>query len=128
MSKTIAQKVVDFVGASAELIRRGNTALEKSASAQQAITALIPQVQETLVAQGKIKPHEKEAAAHVLMDHEKTLQLLMRVATSPEIAPLGREEKAASDNRSYNSIGGIVPVGDTNAGRRMAAALLGANR
>lgn len=87
------QKVVEFVEASGTALSKAATALEQQATVKDACSKLVPDVVTALADHGYIEPHEKEAAADVLQDPVRTLQLLEKVATfqtDAEQVALGR--------------------------------------
>lgn len=120
------QKVVDFVEASGTALAQAGEALEKQAAQQQACDELIPGVVDALASNGRIEPHEKEAAAAVLKDPVKALQLLTKVANHRNDAeqlqlgkPNGQEKTAGFEDAASSPYAGGRRTGNTLADAKL---------
>ena len=108
MSQTLTEKAVEYVGASQEAIKQASQIVTEKQAMDAKIAELIPAAVEALAENGRIEPHEKEAAAKALTDPAKVLGILTKTAqhrTKSEESALGKPlaEKSASD-RGYNSL------------------------
>lgn len=110
------EKVLDFIEATGAIMEKSAALLAVKEAQDSQCAKLIPQVVEALLKNERIEPHEKDAAALVLTDPVKVLEILKKTAghrNDAERANIG----TPTDNRqtkqaSYNS------TTDSYAGRR----------
>lgn len=123
-------QVIDFVEASSTALAKAGDAIEKQAAQKQACDELIPAVVDALAEHGRIESHEKQAAAEVLADPVKALQLLIKVAghrSDAEQLSLGRPEggvkKAAFNDAASSPFAGGRRSGNTLADAKLFSGL-----
>lgn len=80
MTKTLPQKMVQYVEETAPLLKKAAEAEQIKQATDQAVAELIPGVVETLIQHKRIDPLQKAAAEQALQDPVKALQILQKVA------------------------------------------------
>ena len=101
MARTIQEKVLDYIEVTGAALAKAEKQAQDKQSQEQQLTQLIPGVVDKLLANGRIEPHQKTAAADLLRDPIKALEILGRTAehrNDDEIGRLGSqvETKSAS--------------------------------
>jgi len=79
-AQSIPERAVDFVGVSAAITEQYADTLEKQAAMQKEADALIPDVVQALLANGRIDPGQEKEATAALKSHTRTLQILLKTA------------------------------------------------
>lgn len=115
-NKSYQEKVLEFVELTGAIMEKSATMLTHKEAQDKQCTKLIPLAVQALLENERIEPHEKEAAAQVLRDPTKVLEILIKTAAhrnDNERAKIGQpvdgQTKKAS---SYNSLN------DAYVGRR----------
>jgi hypothetical protein len=118
------QKVLDYIKKSGALVEQAEKQAAAQAQKEAAVAALIPDVVDSLVSNGRIPSELRDKAAEQLKDPVKTLEILASVAahrTDAELAHLGTPEKSAS---SRNGKGEDPYVGRISSEPRESDSLL----
>lgn len=100
------QKVLDYIKRSGALVEQAEKQAAAQAQKEAAVAALIPDVIEALISNGRIPTELRDKAAEQLKDPVKTLEILASVAahrTDAELAHLGTPEKSASSRNGKES-------------------------
>lgn len=101
------EKVLDLIEVTGALMEKSAALLAQKEAQDQAVAKLIPVAVETLLKNERIEPHEKDAAALVLKDPAKVLEVLIKTAAhrnDAERASLGTPtESQQTKKASYNS-------------------------
>lgn len=126
----LGQKIIDHIGYSNAALEKAAAAQEKQAAAQREIESLIPACVDALVANQRIDSTEKQAAAELLKDPVKAIQLLTKVAAhknAAEISRLGSSTGGQTKTASHNSLSspyvGARSSGMKESDRRLFAGL-----
>ena len=80
MALSPQQKFLKYIQVTGVALERAEKQAADQAEQAQKIAELIPQAVEALVRHGRIEPHQKEAAARLLIDPVKALDLLIKTA------------------------------------------------
>lgn len=129
--KTLQQKVIEQIAWSSAALDKAENALAEKQSMEQKYAELIPAVVDALVKNERIEEHEKSAAADMLQDPLKALEILEKVAehrTSAETGQLGTPTgtvKSASYNSLTSPFAGVPTSSEKESDRRYREALLG---
>jgi hypothetical protein len=124
-------QVIDYVEASSTALAQASDTIEKQAAQKRACDELIPAVVDALAEHGRIEQHEKAAAAEVLADPVKALQLLIKVAghrSDAEQLSLGKPndgvvKKAAFDDVTSSPFAGGRRTNNTLADAKLFSGL-----
>ena len=123
-------QLVDYIGHTSAVIEKSAaqlSAIGAEKKTQQAkIAALIPGVVEQLVQHGRIGEHQKTAAVSALSDHEKTLQILQRLAShrnEKEAAAMGQPVAETYGKSTSYAIGATPTDALRESDRRLFAAM-----
>jgi hypothetical protein len=123
-------QVIDYVEASSTALAQASDTIEKQAAQKQACDELIPAAVDALAEHGRIEQHEKQAAAEVLADPVKALQLLIKVAghrSDAEQLSLGKPggvvKKAAYDDVTSSPFAGGRRANNTLADAKLFSGL-----
>lgn len=110
MAKTLQEKVLDYIACTGAALEKAEKQASDKAAQDAQIEKLIPGVVDALARNGRIKPQEKEAAASLLHDPIKALEILGRTAehrNDEELSRLGSQvsttKKASHVSGSLNS-------------------------
>lgn len=130
-NKTLQQKVIEQIAWSSAALDKAETSLAQKQAMEQKYAELIPAVVDALAKNDRIEEHEKSAAADMLLDPVKALEILEKVAehrTSAETGQLGTPTgtvKAASYNSLASPFAGVPTSNEKESDRRYREALLG---
>lgn len=130
-NRTIQQKVIEQIAWSSAALDKAETALAEKQAMEQRYAELIPAVVDALAKNERIDEHEKSAAAEMLLDPIKALEILEKVAehrTGNEAGQLGTPTgnvKTASYNSLTSPFAGVPTSGEKESDRRYREALLG---
>lgn len=97
------QKVLDYIKRSGALVAQAEKQAAAQAQKQAAVAALIPDVVESLVTNGRIPTELRDKAAEQLKDPVKALEILASVAahrTDAELGHLGQPEGKTASSRN----------------------------
>ncbi len=101
------EKVLDYIEITGAVLDKSAEAFKKKEASDKACAKLIPLAVQALLENERIEPHEKEAAAQVLQDPTKVLEILIRTAqhrNDNERPSLGTPVKQASTKQAYDSL------------------------
>ncbi len=107
MSKTHSEKVLDFIELTGTIMEKSSKLVAEKTATDQKCAKLIPAAVNALLENDRIEPHEKEAAAQVLQDPAKVLEILIKTAAhrnDAERAKLGSPDKTEKSASAYNSL------------------------
>jgi hypothetical protein len=110
MSKnaTYQEKVLDYVELTGAIVEKSAALLAEKEAQEQKCAKLIPVAVQALLDNQRIEPHEKEAAAKVLANPTKVLEILIKTAqhrNDAERAKIGQPvETGKTKQASYNSL------------------------
>ena len=130
-SKTLQQKVIEQIAWSSAALDKAESALSEKQAMEQKCAELIPAVVDALARNERIDEHEKQAAADMLQDPVKALEILEKVAehrTGTESGQLGTPTgnvKTASYNSLTSPFAGVPTSSEKESDRRYREALLG---
>lgn len=130
-NKTLQQKVIEQIAWSSAALDKAETVLAEKQAVQQKYAELIPAVVDALARNERIDEHEKSAAADMLQDPIKALEILEKVAehrTGAETGQLGTPTgnvKTASYNSLTSPFAGVPTSNEKESDRRYREALLG---
>ena len=130
-NKTLQQKVIEQIAWSSAALDKAETSLAEKQAMEQKYAELIPAVVDALAKNERIEEHEKAAAADMLQDPLKALEILEKVAehrTSAETGQLGTPTgtvKAAGYNSLNSPFAGVPTSNEKESDRRFREALLG---
>lgn len=106
MARTLQEKVLAYIECTGAALEKAEKEASSRATLEEKVADLIPGVVEKLLANGRIKPHQKEAAADLLRDPVKALEILAKTAehrNDEEIARLGSQVETTK-KASFNSL------------------------
>lgn len=112
--KSHSEKVLDYIEISGAVLEKSAALISKKEAQDTRCAKLIPLVVDALIKNERIEPHEKEAAAKVLQDPAKVLEILIKTAehrNDNERAKLGQAD-GLTKKAGYNSLN------DAYVGRR----------
>lgn len=130
-NKTLQQKVIEQIAWSSAALDKAETTLAEKQAVEQKYAKLIPAVVDALAKNDRIEEHEKTAAAEMLHDPIKALEILEKVAehrTGAESGQLGTPTgtvKSASYNSLTSPFTGVPTSSEKESDRRYREALLG---
>tara|TARA_Y100001938_G_scaffold120883_1_gene168025 strand:- start:14628 stop:15029 length:402 start_codon:yes stop_codon:yes gene_type:complete len=130
-NKTLQQKVIEQIAWSSAALDKAETALAEKQASEQMYAKLIPAVVDALARNERIEEHEKAAAADMLRDPVKALEILEKVAehrVEAAVGQLGTPEGAVK-SAGYNSLSspftGVPTSQEKESDRRFREAILG---
>ena len=128
------QKMLDYIKRTGPIVAAAEKQAAERMQKDAAVTALIPDVVNALIENGRISEGLREKAAKHLTDHVKTLELLASVAahrTDAELAHLGTpgggQQKSASAKVDERTpfVGAHVPEEDRASSSLLFERILG---
>jgi hypothetical protein len=104
-----AEKVLDYVEATGAILEKSAAMLAQKEAQDKQCAKLIPLAVEALLSNGRIEPHEKDAAAKILGDPSKVLEVLIKTAAhrnDAERAKIGEPDQKGQTKKAstYSSL------------------------
>lgn len=106
---TMAEKVLEHLQVSEQGLKKAAEAEAAHRAKQAQVEALIPQVLDTMISHGRIRPDQREKLAQALRDPARSLELMISVAghrNAEELSRLGtgiQQTKTAAAGRTGSS-------------------------
>jgi len=122
----LQEKLLDYIACTGAVLEKTAAAeVEKQAELKK-IEELIPQAVDALLENQRIEPHQKEAAARLLLDPVKALEILIKTAyhrNPAEQASLGTPVPAGGQQKRASANMGKRPIEDSEASRALKSKL-----
>lgn len=106
-SLTRDEKVLDYIEVTGALTEKMAEFVTKKEAQENSVNKLIPLAVNALLENERIEAHEKEAAAQILRDPVKVLEILIKTArhrNDAERAQLGKPTAGLNKKASYDSL------------------------